>query len=369
MMYSSCDSMSNSVQPDNNMQLDCQKIAPLLTSLISSQTDLSLAYNLHEDTNLSQGHMLVDNHQSSHGLDELVRVPDRKCPNIASDSGKWSGYGDSSQFSQIANQVANMYSKIKYDGDRASSSLGSDEMTPHDDTNLKHTENNANNVDPGKPVYHGLNHSTESSKFVNGHKREEESSSLLVHNKDLGDVPYSAIYECPVCKQEYLTKLELSEHVENDHPDQFELFNALKIKCTFKCAMCTYHTDKRKALMGHSRIHTGYKPYECKTCGKRFAQSSNMTIHARIHTGEKPYKCKECDQSFSRSDKLLIHERKHSGTKPYKCELCHKAFFQKHHMINHVKIHNGKKQYKCLSCNKAFTTTEDLKMHESSHWL
>ena len=61
-------------------------------------------------------------------------------------------------------------------------------------------------------------------------------------------------------------------------------------------------------------IHTGekpQKPYACKYCDSKFANSSHLMSHERVHTGEKPFECKYCNKKFSRKDSVKAHEKIH----------------------------------------------------------
>lgn len=48
----------------------------------------------------------------------------------------------------------------------------------------------------------------------------------------------------------------------------------------------------------HTMIHTGFKSFMCRTCGKAFARKAEIRDHERTHTGEKPYQCEFCGATF-----------------------------------------------------------------------
>lgn len=55
----------------------------------------------------------------------------------------------------------------------------------------------------------------------------------------------------------------------------------------------------------------GEKPFQCPTCGQKFAQRYNMNSHLKVHQGitrtNKVQKCTLCNKSFARKAKLDQH--------------------------------------------------------------
>ena len=56
----------------------------------------------------------------------------------------------------------------------------------------------------------------------------------------------------------------------------------------------------------------------CKQC---FNQAGSLKKHERIHSGEKPFKCKTCNASFRHSLTLNNHERTHTRERPFKAKI------------------------------------------------
>ena len=64
-----------------------------------------------------------------------------------------------------------------------------------------------------------------------------------------------------------------------------------------------------------------------------------MKRHEIIHSGEKPFKCKTCPKTFNLQENLRAHERSHTGETPFKCETCGKSFNHSSNMRRHQKLH------------------------------
>ncbi|CAG0890433.1 unnamed protein product [Darwinula stevensoni] len=47
----------------------------------------------------------------------------------------------------------------------------------------------------------------------------------------------------------------------------------------FFCTFCPYKSYYKHAVVRHSRIHTGEKPFECQHCHRAFARSSSLKLH------------------------------------------------------------------------------------------
>ncbi|KAI6217436.1 Transcriptional repressor scratch 1-like, protein [Aphelenchoides besseyi] len=116
------------------------------------------------------------------------------------------------------------------------------------------------------------------------------SSNLSRHKQTHRPLDSPHARSCEHCGRVYVSMPALSMHL-------------LTHKAAHKCNICGKNFSRPWLLKGHTRSHTGQKPFGCAHCGKAFADRSNLRAHMNIH-GDKlcepnsPQKYSSCNPSM-----------------------------------------------------------------------
>ena len=163
--------------------------------------------------------------------------------------------------------------------------------------------------------------------------------------------------KCQLCKQKFLTLLELQNHHSTDHSI---------VKCD-KCSKCF---NSKEALAKHMQQHAAY-PWICDSCSKGFQYESRMLQHQTVHASEARYYCPEngCSKKFKNTGDYNRHIKTHDSDLWYTCDYCTYRNKDKRNRDSHVRTHNpkgSKERYECERCHKQLRFSTQVLRHRES---
>ena len=207
----------------------------------------------------------------------------------------------------------------------------------------------------------GLEKFREHASIVGVETSSLSSRNSLVEMKTNSTDRVKTEFPCFFCDRVYTTKHGLLTH-EAKHKKKRQDGAGIE------CAICFASFRPGNDLETHKLIHTGDKPFQCKLCGHRTNQKSNLNTHMKSHPEIKEKKthcCDKCGMNFTnpyllKSHKLLHEEKKHE------CDICVLKFSALNYMKTHKKLH-GKKTLFCRFCEFKCHRKDTLTAHEARH--
>jgi hypothetical protein len=138
------------------------------------------------------------------------------------------------------------------------------------------------------------------------------------------------------------------------------------------CSQCgkQMHTkkDAERHKLWHSKISSSTTKkirLECSFCSKRCPTEVQMKQHMKSHQNEdtvKVYSCQICSKSFKNLTHLNNHMKIHSDVRDFACPECGQEFRLKHHLQSHMRRHTGD-LFECRVCQRTFTSKAHLRVH------
>jgi hypothetical protein len=193
----------------------------------------------------------------------------------------------------------------------------------------------------------------------------QSGSSLQSHldDTDDGDEIKETDYQCKICERTFPREANLKRHIANTHAE---------IKpTTFRCNICEKVFERKVYLYHHiKRLHSSKKearPYQCHLCST-FNASTDRDLRRHIesvHEKLRPFKCGKCKKKFTFKRTLQRHMRHvHEKIKPFECHLCELKCSQRISLQTHIKtVHAKLKPFQCKICEMSFALANNCRIH------
>ncbi|XP_041983694.1 zinc finger protein 91-like [Aricia agestis] len=211
---------------------------------------------------------------------------------------------------------------------------------------------------------------------------------LDTHNNGKHSAKSKNMYQCDVCKSNFLTKDNVSVH-RSLHLQAFKCrecglitsmkrimmshnCNAAECALAFACNMCDEKFTTKWKLSYHKSSYHQENP-QCDCCGKVFANKLTLKYHLKLLPQNKSDKekeklfipCKGCDKVFHSKKSYRAHVVIHDGLS-YPCPTCGKMFQWKRNLARHVRNHRDRDAgttHACRDCGKSFASRDCYNNH------
>lgn len=152
-------------------------------------------------------------------------------------------------------------------------------------------------------------------------------------------------FNCGICKKAFVDSKTMSEHCLNHLPKP----------SVSKCPVCKHNFTSRTALIRHMRLHTGEKPFPCKTCGMHFHRKEPLRFHQLKCKGlqEKPL-CPSTTAHTHEKCEVKAASKAEKVPKKFTCSYCPHIFNMSGNLKMHEKAHLANNLIPCLKCGKYY---------------
>ena len=193
-------------------------------------------------------------------------------------------------------------------------------------------------------------------------------------------------FECDTCGKKFPRNDNLYDHIKRRHkvldePKDTAIINSSLSRKKYICHYpgCDMTFPVPIKLQQHIRTHTGEKPFECNTCGKKFPRKDNLHDHInRCHKVlDEPIVCgiDDCVNQFRTELSLKTHQKMfHLLSDKFVCDYpkCDYKTRLKQSLTKHkIRIHTNERPFKCQfnGCGKAFKIERDCHLENHSTTL
>ncbi|XP_066550543.1 zinc finger protein 729 [Amia ocellicauda] len=204
-----------------------------------------------------------------------------------------------------------------------------------------------------------------------------------------------------VLDRQTAAKQILQEHQFNSFTEEKVISQRKKVH---QCTVCLKFFNSPYKLQRHFLIHTGQKPFECSTCGKKFRQMVHLKLHSQTHiklnsplhpfpndliglnyanqlqdeyctrnetdcntTAERAFGQSETHEIAKNGTGESLASPKGKRKKGHQCTVCQKVFNSPSKLQRHYLIHTDLRPFDCWECGKTFRQLAHLKVHQETH--